>query len=193
MLAQATDCSRCGNKLEYPEDPDLDRDDNEPICSECYHDQYEFTCCCCCEYGDVADQHNMLIVFEELYSHGATRTVGPGIYRILGGPYYGGPLIGSGWLYGDRLERVADVNPDMDGEGYPCGHLCLGCQEKVLAQFAAKCSVCKTDSASCLRVKLGSWKDFKASVYQWTRPKVLCAACRHKHRGAWEIAKRMGT
>ena len=102
------------------------------------------------------------------------------------GTYFGGPLIGSGCLYGNRLKRIADVNPDMDGNGYPCGHLCIDCQGHIKAQFAAKCSVCKQQSDSCLRVKLGSWKDFKASVYSWTRFKVVCADCRHQHKGAWQ-------
>lgn len=187
--AKSTECSLCGNALgtDELEFPHTDRDDGLPICYDCHHDKYEFTCCDCCNYGDVDDQHNLLVVFEEVGSMGGpSRTVLPGIYRIKEGPYHGGPIIGEGYLYGGNLERVADVNPDMDGNGYPCGHLCLECQQHVLAQFKAKCSACKCESASCLRVKLGSWKDFKANKYQWTRPKVVCADCRLKHRGSWK-------
>lgn len=191
MTTTATECSLCGNKLDSDEleNPQLDRDDGDPICDECHHEKYEFTCCQCCNYGDVADQHNMLVVFEETPSSGgptgATRTILPGVYRIKQGPYYGGPIIGGGYLFGDNLERIASVNPDMDGEGYPCGHLCLECQGHLLAQFTGRCSVCRQTTDSCLRVKLGSWKDFEAHKYQWTRFKNVCAACRHAHRGAW--------
>lgn len=183
-----SECSFCGDSLdiEESESPRTDPRDEQPICDECYHEHFEFTCCDCCNYGDVADQHNLLVVFEVVSSMGGPREISPGIYRIKEGPYHGGPIIGSGYLYGDNLERIADVNPDMDGEGYPCGHLCLECQKNVLAQLKAKCSMCSKDSPSCLRVKLGSWKDFEANKYQWTRPKIVCADCRHAHRGAWQ-------
>lgn len=179
-------CAFCGNDLskEEIESPRLD-DDGDSICDECYHEKYEFTCCDCQEYGHIDDQHEMLVVFEAVHaSEGGD--VEPGIYRIIGGPYHGGPLIGSGYLFRSSLERIGDVNPDMDGNGYDCGHLCKDCQGHVNAQKTARCSVCKTTQSSCLRVKLGSWKDFEANKYQWTQTKTVCAACRHAHRGAWK-------
>ncbi len=186
-------CDRCGEALDLEEadNPHRDEDDDgnetgEPICDECYHENYEFTCCCCSEYGHVSDQHKMLVVFEETHSMGGPeRTVAPGIYRIKGRPYYGDMMIGPGWLYGDKLERIADVNPDMDGDGYPCGHLCAACQENVKAQFVGKCRQCGKKKADCLRIRMGSWKDFEAHEYQWTRPRNICAACRKAYRGAW--------
>ena len=122
----------------------------------------------------------MLVVFE------AVSDVQPGVYKVLSQPYCTHALIGHGWLHPRALKRIADLNPDMDGEGYPCGHLCLECQKKLLAQFQGKCSVCLNKSASCLRVKLGSWKDRKGAKWTWTPAKVVCAACRHSHRGSWE-------
>lgn len=180
-------CPCCGNDLsgeeiEYPRTDE----DGDNICEECYHEKYEFTCCRCQEYGDVADQHNLLVVFEE------TSNVAPGIYKIVRKPYYTHAMIGSGWLWPESLKRIADVNPDMDGDGYPCGHLCIDCQAKVLAQKPGKCSCCGQKSASCLKVKLGSWRDFKTHIYQWTRAKIVCAVCRHKHKGAWKLAERGG-
>lgn len=185
MTTTATKCSSCGEDLgqEEAESPRLDDDDGEPICDDCYHEHYEFTCCCCEEYGHVDDQHKLLVVFEE------TSDVKPGVYKVIRTPYVTHAMIGEGWLHPGALERIADVNPDMSSD-YPCGHLCAGCQAKVLAQFAGKCSGCKQQSAFCLRVRLCSWKDVKAGKYQWSRPKVLCAGCRHSHRGAWEMVKK---
>lgn len=182
----AKDCSRCGNKLDRDEaESPREDEDGDAICDDCYHDKYEFTCCDCCEYGHVDDQHKILVVFEAVRAREGG-DIEPGIYRIVGGPYHGGPMIGEGYLFRSSLNRIAAVNPGMDGQGYPCGHLCAECQGHVNAQRKAKCSVCKTMQESCLRVKLGSWKDFEFRVYQWTRPKIVCAACRHAHRGAWK-------
>lgn len=129
-------CSRCVRPLneEEAENSRTDEDgDGEPLCDECWHNEYEFTCCDCQNYGHVRDQHKMLVVFERVYSMGGPdRYVSPGIYKIDGrGAYYGGPLIGEGWIYGDRLTRIGDVKPDMDCGGYPCGHLCKECQTSV--------------------------------------------------------------
>lgn len=110
--AEKMECTRCGKHLddEERENPRKD-DDGDIICDECHHDKYEFTCCDCQNYGDVEDQHNMLVVFEEVDSMGGPeRTVQPGIYRIAEeGSYYGGPIIGEGWLHGER-----------GGAGHPC-------------------------------------------------------------------------
>lgn len=180
---KVTQCTLCGKEFDAEElDSPRTDEDGDPICDDCYHEHYEFTCRCCQNYGDVKDQHNLLVVFKE------TSGVLPGIYATKG-TYCTHALIGEGWLHPGALARIADVNPDMDGEGYPCGHLCLECQGHVLAQFTDKCRVCNDVKQSCLRVKLGSWKDFKATKYQWTRAKVICAECRHKHRGAWRLVQ----
>lgn len=183
VTAKAIECCLCGDPLDGEEADNPYLDDGDVICNDCYHERYEFTCCCCAEYGHVDDQHKLLVVFEE------TSRVTPGIYRIGILPYYTDCLIGSGWLHPESLTRIADLNPDMDGNGYPCGHLCARCQSKVLAQKPGKCSACGQKAASCLRVRLGSWKDFDAGQYQWTRPKIVCAKCRHEHRGSWKLAR----
>lgn len=178
------ECTRCGNDLDEEEMESPQEEEGDVICDECYHEHYEFTCCCCCNYGHVDDRHKMLVVFETCDAHGydpqTGREVWPGIYRITGGPYHGGYLVGGSWLYEDRLERIADLNPDMGGDGYPCGHLCADCQAKIKAQFVAKCSGCGLRHASCLRVKVGHWHNFDANDFRWSRPKTLCSGCRHK-------------
>lgn len=185
-------CSWCKQWLsdEERESPRKDPDGKKPCCDECYHEHFEFTCCCCCNYGDNEDQHNMLVVFQECSSMGGpSREVFPGVYKVNVGPYHGSCMIGSGWLYSDKLERIADLNPGMDGEGYPFGHLCLECQGHVAAQFSDRCVKCKTDKASCLAVTLGSWNDFKAKKWQTTKTLVVCADCRHAHKGSWKMVK----
>ena len=146
-------CLRCGNELD-DEELDYPRkdEDGDAICDECFHEHYEFTCCWCCEYGDVKDQHNLLVVFEEVSD------VKPGIYKITERPYYICAMIGSSWLIPGSLVRIAELNPDMDGNNYPCGHLCLECQKKVLAQCIGKCSVCGTVCAKCRHAHRGTWK-----------------------------------
>ena len=184
-------CSCCGNALdgEELENPQIDRRDDQPICDECFHEHFEFTCCDCCNYGDVDDQHNMLVVFNSVSSMGGpTREVAPGIYKIAeDGSYFGGPIIGSGYLYGDHLERIADVNPDMDGNGYPCGHLCLNCQQSVLAQFTGVCWECQRISHACLEGRFGKWVGlkpdgdrFRNAKFVWSEVRVVCAECRHR-------------
>lgn len=190
--AKPTKCDMCGEPFSGE---DIDHPfvvDGEVVCEECHHEHCEFTCCKCANYGDAADQHNLLVVFEEQSSMGGDGKVQPGVYRVTGHPYHGGFMIGSSWLYSDNLECIADVNPGMDSEGYSCGHLCLKCQGDVLAQFVGECCICTTRQPSCLKVKLGSWKDYKANKYQWTKAMVVCAKCRHDHKGAVERQKPHG-
>jgi hypothetical protein len=121
-------CTRCGEKLNDDEiiNPYLDWNcDDGVLCDECYHEHYEFTCCLCQEYGDVADQHNMIVVFEGDYG------VPLGVYAT-DGCYYTQGLIGSSWLHPRSLRRLDEVPAKADGDGYPCGHLCEHCQRKFI-------------------------------------------------------------
>lgn len=180
MAETAPKCQLCGSSLSVEEIDYPQRDDDGGIiCEDCHHEKFYFACCCCEESGHVDDQHEMLVVFETISD------VAPGVYRIEKHPCAMHAMIGQGWLHPEALTRIADVNPDMDGNEYPCGHLCAECQSHVVAQRMTKCSTCGQESSSCLKVKLGSWRDFKARKYHWTRPKVVCAVCRHKHKGAW--------
>ena len=175
------DCSSCGQPLTADE-IQYD-DDGAKVCDDCWHDKYQFTCGYCEEYGRVEDQHNLLVVFEKISG------VLPGIYKVIRHPYCTNAMIGEGWLHPWALERIGDLWPDMADEYYPCGHLCKVCQDNVWAQFTGKCAVCKKPAASCLKVRLGAWASFPVNEdtkYLWTRPKVVCAGCRAKHRGAWQ-------
>jgi hypothetical protein len=120
-------CSYCGNNLSEDEleNPLTDKD-GDLMCDECYNDHYEFTCCLCQEHGDVAEQHKMVVVFDE-----EEAGVPTGVYRVIDPDYYLADLLGSGWLHDWALERIGDVSDKADGNGYACGHLCQNCQDKL--------------------------------------------------------------
>lgn len=107
--------------------------DGEPVCDECYHDHFEFTCCWCQEYGDAEDQHKLLVVFdaEEAFDADAReRGLTAGLYRIAELPYYTSDYL-SVWLNDHNLERIGPVPRGASGDGYTCGHLCGPCQGKI--------------------------------------------------------------
>jgi len=125
IIEETGACSWCEEDFETEE---LSKDaDGDPICSECYCDNFHFTCCRCRSCGAVEDQHNYVVVFDPT-EHEVPR----GVYRVIAAPYYCQPITGGGWLFSHALERVADVSVDMSGEDYPVGHLCIECQRVVI-------------------------------------------------------------
>lgn len=128
-MATKKECEWCGEPLtieeiEYPPKEGL-------ICDDCYHDHYEFECCICCNYGHVDHQHDFLVVGGKGVRWCGRGPVHRGIYAVLKGPYFGGPMIGSGYLFREALKKVAKLPPKLRMDGYPCGHLCKECQNKL--------------------------------------------------------------
>jgi hypothetical protein len=120
-------CTSCGYAITDPDEmknPYRDEDDCE-ICSNCYHEHYEFTCCWCQEDEHVDYQHVLLVVGDE---EGAG--VARGVYRIIHLPYYSDGII-EGSLVESSLERIAGVPDGLTIGYYPCGHLCRECQQKI--------------------------------------------------------------
>jgi hypothetical protein len=119
-------CHSCGAELTEQdlEGPEHDEDGNI-ICDDCYHEEYCFECCLCGEYGDVKDQHNMVVVFEE-------SMVEPGLYRVLNESYWAAPLLGKAIIFPHAVERIGDIPEGANDRGYQLGHLCADCQEKVM-------------------------------------------------------------
>lgn len=125
-------CTWCGEELDEQERESPRTDSSGVICDACHHDVYEFTCCWCQEYGGVDVQHDMLVVAEEVSTGGYSEgLVKPGVYKVLGGPYHGGPLIGDSYLFGDQLEWLAALPESIDTGMFPCGHLCQQCQQRI--------------------------------------------------------------
>ena len=130
-LAKEDTCTYCGEDLHhYPEDPSTD-EDGEPMCEICWHEEFEFTCMWCQNYGRKEHQHNMLVIAEPE----SVRVLGggevqAGVYRITDTPYYAYWITGM-HLYERSLHRIADLPEDLEPDYYPCGHLCMDCQEKI--------------------------------------------------------------
>lgn len=105
------------------------------ICDECFHDEYEFSCCKCGnhEHTDRQDEiGNLLVVTDPSV---AVR----GIYLITAHPYFCQPMIGHGSLFMGALRRIAPASAvrNIDTGGFPVGHLCGTCTAKITTQFAA--------------------------------------------------------
>ena len=99
-------------------------------CQPCY-DENTFECCACGEYDSTEQQKTMLVIAGDVRFLHAGKAK-PGLYHVTELPYYGGPLIGEGYLYDDSLEYLCDLPPDVDTGHYPCGHLCGDCQKIAL-------------------------------------------------------------
>lgn len=132
-------CSLCGDSLnkEEIESPRRDADD-EPICDDCYHEDYEFTCVWCEEYGETDDQHNLLIVLDAdiVRIESAEEYLKPGVYQIVKRPYYGTDYFDS-WILWKAISWLCPLPWDPDEHYCPCGHLCLSCQNKIWEQIGA--------------------------------------------------------
>jgi hypothetical protein len=129
--ATSVECRWCGKNLDWEEAENPRRDgDGDPICDNCWHDYYEFTCCWCQNYDEIQHQNYLAIVEPTRSEYGV---LGIGIYKIIDAPYFGGPLIGQGYLFADSLEFAAKLPDGIDTNGYPCGHLCRECQCKITA------------------------------------------------------------
>ena len=130
--ALAAECARCRESLSVEELECPYEDDGwGTLCDDCYHECCEYTCCWCQNYEHVDHQHELLVVFEAGLAF--RDAVPPGVYRITKSPYYTSSLISSGWLHPECLERVCDLPADLatNDTGYPCGHLCRECQQKM--------------------------------------------------------------
>jgi hypothetical protein len=140
MATTETLCTDCEDVLDA-EDPYQYVDvDGQPVCEEC-HDDREFECCRCLNYDYDEYQHDIgcLLILanddENLLRFQCGDPVQSGVYRIIKHPYYGGPLIGKGYLFGRSIERLGDSPADCDPDPYPCGHLCRECKSKTLAEL----------------------------------------------------------
>lgn len=134
-IATEQHCGWCGSdltpeELEYPASDFEGNAFDEPICDECFHDHFEFTCNRCGNYEYEEFQHYWLVVFETDLGSPREAPITPGIYEIVSFPYYGGPIIGGCSLYGHSLRRTK-ATIDFRQGNYPCGHLCRTCAKNL--------------------------------------------------------------
>ena len=120
-------CSNCEEVCE--EDGDLRYCPHEAadFCDVCFDDTH-FTCCVCSESDCDSVQHEMVVIFDPEIVSGEGITAG--VYKVMG-TYFAQPIIGIGRIWGSAIERVADLPEDADSAGYPAGHLCRECQERI--------------------------------------------------------------
>lgn len=125
-------CNWCGNAFNKEEsaNPRLDPH-KDPICDECYSNEYEEDCSRCGERVEKAELDDspgkIIVVFQEAPALGGIVT--PGYYKVKEWPIYADGMI-EGYLFANALERVADLDYEVKrmAEGFICGTLCSACQ-----------------------------------------------------------------
>ena len=144
-LPEGAKCPWCSQEFddEERETPRLSGD--EPICDDCYQDEYEFACCDCQGYDEQEIQHKMLVVFVPT-SASCGDKVQPGVYSIIGGPYWTTDYFSS-WLNAHRLVWLCSLPESLqdDDPYYPVGHLCRDCQKEMqvrcVQELTKKCAM----------------------------------------------------
>lgn len=135
-----SNCEYCGNALagEEVESPYKD-EGGYLMCDECYREHKQFICDLCEEYGDIKDQHKMLIVWDSEEAR-----VSAGLYKVKKLPYYTANMLGDGWIHPWAVERIDNVPRPQNDDDYPCGHLCGGCQREFyeMASSLAEMNAC---------------------------------------------------
>lgn len=127
-----TACCKCDRE-------DRDRPivrDGKPYCTACYVDDYTFACAWCEEDVEELDtQHDYVAVFDE-------EEAGldlPGFYRVRHKSYVTHMLVGSGWLHAWALQWLGPLPAGLEEpDGYPCGHFCRACGQRMLGLLATK-------------------------------------------------------
>ena len=145
-LPEGAKCTWCECDLdgEERESPQLDWDKN-PICDDCYHEEYELNCFNCENYDDQDIQHKMLVVFVPTSSSYGEK-VQPGVYTITGGPYWATDYFSS-WLDADQLAWLCSLPESLqdDDPYYPVAHLCRDCQKQMqnrgVQELTNKCAM----------------------------------------------------
>jgi len=129
LTAETVLCEWCGSAFDDPAERDDPRRDanGEPICDQCYEDEFQYRCCWCGEYEEIEHRHKLVVVAEP---QGFRPRIYRGIYRIVSLPYYADGMI-QGWLFAHALKKICPLPEGIDTRDYPCGHLCRECQQKV--------------------------------------------------------------
>jgi hypothetical protein len=130
VLKPALSCHYCGHVITDPDeqaDPYRNPDTDEAMCSECYREHFEFSCCWCKESDNVDVQHKMLVI-EDAYDEMPEWR--KGVYQIGRRPYYADGMIEM-HLIQSALTWIGSVPETLHIEYYPCGHLCSECQNKI--------------------------------------------------------------
>lgn len=137
-MKKAKNCTWCGHKFNKEERANPRQDlDKDPICDECYGQEFEDDCSRCGEYFEKSQLDNspgkIIVIFQE--ARALAGSVSPGYYRVKSWPIYADGMI-EGYVYADALERVAELDTKAkeiaaDSE-FIAGVLCEDCQIEAL-------------------------------------------------------------
>lgn len=177
-MAKKIKCAECGEKFDPDQGGGPGEDPGDELCDNCYYDA-TFECCACGERDYESQQRKMLVVAETGVRFLSGKSVPRGIYQVLQCPYYGGPMIGEGYLFDESLKRFSPLPPDIDTNGYPCGHLCRACQ-KVAEEDAGK-RLTEKVSAAIRRFRQQSWHK-RVRQPRFRRWQIVVAPYWHGHR-----------
>ena len=127
-------CASCEDALTKEEQEYPVEEFGGLLCCDCEHEHLDFVCCRCQNYERNEHQDECLVVFEPVLGYPSGGHVPTGVYRILTGPYHGGPLIGEAYFFEESLQRIGDLTEEYWEEfGAPCGHLCRDCVTRMTA------------------------------------------------------------
>jgi hypothetical protein len=128
-MGEKLKCSYCQDELDDEEIKNPPKgEDGNILCDDCYNEEYCFECCLCGDYGDIKDQHKMVVVFREAM-------VKPGLYKVLDESYWAASLLDDDTndiVFPHAVQRIGDIPEGAHSDGYLLGHLCAECQEKVV-------------------------------------------------------------
>lgn len=105
------------------------------VCSSCSY-EYEYECGLCGESTPKDPEANdagsdVFVMWRRCSALGGT-PLKRGFYRILRGPFFGGPLIGEPYFFEDHIEWLASVPHVKRRTEYACTPICEDCQRRYL-------------------------------------------------------------
>lgn len=113
-----------GEQIRYVES------EGKHLCESCYSAVHAYECCACDKH-DCHDAPGRLAVLG-----GEVGRLTPGLYRIPQWPVYADGMI-EGFLFEGSFERIGEVPPGVDLEGYEMGFLCADCEKLALTKTQA--------------------------------------------------------
>lgn len=126
-------CLDCGELI--PDDeihgPSVDLDNNF-ICDECRHSEYDFVCTICDEWADDEskdDLGRLLIITDAEEAE-----IEVGTYKIVFHPYWSSDMFSMTFFEGS-LEKISDDIFHADTHSYAAGHICERCTAEVLEKI----------------------------------------------------------
>lgn len=93
-----------------------------PLCCDCEHEVYDFTCSLCGDYANKeSEKSQVFAVFD-----GEEAEVPSGLYIDLGYPRCTSNYFNM-WLHEGNIGRVGSLLMKDSLDGYPCGEICTSC------------------------------------------------------------------